>query len=204
VNPSVGYEYRRPERYTGEIAIIGAGIQGLEAALFAAKSGLTVTLYESSEVIGGQLNKITDEYKKKAFNPLLSYYSNALEKIGVDLILNSKYTGTGIYCLPPVTYPDIPEDANLVESNIYAHHDTFLSLAGTRKLKVGTRSLTSLDRARKSEYMQIAASRGIEFVESGDFSFSLIVKDQYDILQAMNAGRTKVSMYITENRSDFL
>ena len=204
VNPSVGYEYRRTERYTGEIAIIGAGIQGLEAALFAAKSGLTVTLYESSEAIGGQLNKITDEYKKKAINPLLSYYSNALEKIGVDLILNSKYTGTGIYCLPPVRYPDIPEDADLVESNIYAHHDTFLSLAGTRKLKVGTRSLTSLDRARKSEYMQIAASRGIEFVESGDFSFSLIVKDQYDILQAMNAGRTKVSMYIAENRSDFL
>jgi hypothetical protein len=103
-----------------------------------------------------------------------------------------------------VTYPDIPEDADLVESNIYAHHDAFLSLAGTRKLKVGTRSLTSLDRARKSAYMQIAASRGIEFVESGDFSFSLIVKDQYDILQAMNAGRTKVSMYIAENRSDFL
>jgi 2,4-dienoyl-CoA reductase-like NADH-dependent reductase (Old Yellow Enzyme family) len=204
VNPSVGYEYRRPERYSGEITIIGAGIQGLEAALFAAKSGLNVTLYESSEAIGGQLNQITDEFKKRAFNPLLTYYRNALGKIGVNLLLNSKYTGSGIYCLPLETYPNIPEDADLVESNIYAHHDSFLSLAKSRKLTVGLKSLNSLDRARKSAYMQIAASRGIEFVESADFSFSLIVKEQYDIMQAMNAGRTKISLYIAENRSDFL
>jgi 2,4-dienoyl-CoA reductase-like NADH-dependent reductase (Old Yellow Enzyme family) len=204
VNPSVGYEYRKPERYSGEIVIIGGGVQGLEAALFAAKSGLKVTLYETSESIGGQLNQITDEYKKKAFNPLLSYYKNALGKLGVNLVLNSRYTGSGIYCLPLVKYPDVPRDAVLVESNIYAHHDAFLSMAGSRKITVGSRSLTSLDRARKSAYMQIAASRGIEFVESADFSFSMIVKEQYDIMHAMIAGRTKVSNFIAEKRSDLL
>ena len=204
VNPSVGYENRHIDRYSGEIAIVGGGIQGLEAALFAAKSGLSVTLYEASELLGGQLNRISDEYKKKAFLPLVSYYKSALNKIGVDVELDSRYTGKGIYCLPPVTYPEVPEGADLVESNIYAHHDAFLSMAGTRKLTVGTKSLNSLDRARKSAYMQIAASRGIEFVEAADFAFSMIVKEQYDILQAMITGRTKVSMYISEKRSDFL
>jgi 2,4-dienoyl-CoA reductase-like NADH-dependent reductase (Old Yellow Enzyme family) len=204
VNPSVGYEYRKPERYFGDIVIVGGGIQGLEAALFAAKSGLKVTLYESSGSIGGQLNQITDEYKRKAFNPLLSYYKIALDKLAVNVELNSRHTGPGLYCLPLVKYPDIPEDAVLVESNIFAHHDAFLSMAGSRRLTVGTRSLTSLDRARKSAYMKIAASRGIEFVDAADFSFSLIVKEQYDILQAMTAGRTRTSGYIADRRSDFL
>ncbi|EQD26283.1 NADH:flavin oxidoreductase/NADH oxidase, partial [mine drainage metagenome] len=154
--------------------------------------------------IGGQLNMIKDEYKKRAFMPLLSYYRNALEKIGVDVELGSKYSGQGIYCLPLIQYPEIPDNASVVESNIYAHHDDFLSIADSRKLTIGSRSLSSLDRARKKEYMRIAASKGIEFVEHADFSFSLIVKDQYDIGQSMQAGRTKVSMYIAEHRSDFL
>ncbi|EQD33866.1 flavin oxidoreductase/NADH oxidase, partial [mine drainage metagenome] len=123
VNPTVGFEYRSMERYSGEIAIIGGGVQGLEAALFAAKTGLRVKLYESNDSIGGQLNMIKDEYKKRAFMPLLSYYRNALEKIGVDVELGSKYSGQGIYCLPLIQYPEIPDNASVVESNIYAHHD---------------------------------------------------------------------------------
>lgn len=204
VNPSVGFEYRHTERYSGGIEIIGGGIQGLEAALFAAKAGLKVKVYEASDSIGGQLNLLKDEHKKRAFMPLLAYYRNALEKIGVDIELDSRNSGHGIYCLPLIQYPEIPENASVVESNIYAHHDEFLSIAETRKLTIGSRSLSSLDRARKTAYLQIAASKGIEFVEHADFSFSLIVEDQYDIGQAMQAGRAKVTMYIAENRSDFL
>ena len=66
-------------KLSGDVAITGAGIQGLAGTIYAAKRGLNVTIYEREEKIGGQLNEISDPFKKKAFAPLLEYYENALK-----------------------------------------------------------------------------------------------------------------------------
>jgi 2,4-dienoyl-CoA reductase-like NADH-dependent reductase (Old Yellow Enzyme family) len=204
VNPDVGYEFIRKERMNGEIALIGAGVQGLEAALYASKIGLKVSLYEKEENIGGQLNKIFDPFKKKAFEPLLEYYRNALNAASVNVQLGMKYDGNAIRCLPEKVYPDLPDDANSFESNIYAHHDAFLKIAKSRKIEVSIKSLESLDRNRKVEYEKIARKEGIIFTERKKYDFVLIEKDQYDIGMAMKAGRQKIDKFLLHSRNDFL
>jgi len=204
VNPDVGYEFKRKKRMNGEIAIIGAGIQGLEAAIYASKIGLKVSLYEKEEDIGGQLNNIFDPFKKKAFALLLEYYRNALKAASINLYLGTKYNGNAIKCLPEKVYPELPENASSFESNIYAHHDSFLKMAKSKDIEVSLRSLDSLDRNRRVEYEKIARGEGIRFTEGGKYDFVLIEKDQYDIGMAMKAGRNKVDRFISLSRNEFL
>ena len=204
VNPSTGHERDLLPRFSGEISIVGAGIQGLEAALYASKTGLRVILHESAPKIGGQLNMITDPFKKKAFLPLLNYYRNALAKAGVIINVNSRFQGQGIYCLPKKTYPDIPENAERILSNIYQHHDRMLEMSERKKITVSIKSLSSLDRARAQLFQKIASERGIIFTDKGEFDFSFLDSSQYDIYQAMVLGRNRVNRYISQHSNEFL
>ena len=204
VNPSTGHERDLLPKFRGEVCIVGAGIQGLEAALYASKTGLHVILHESEPKIGGQINKITDPFKKKAFLPVLDYYKNALSKAGVTIKVNSRFQGEGIYCLPKKTYPDIPDSAERILSNIYQHHDRILELSEKSKITVGLKSLSSLDRARAQSFQKIASEKGITFTDDGEFDFSLLDSNQYDIYQAMIFGRNKVKKYISDHSNEFL
>lgn len=204
VNPSTGHERDLLPRFSGEISIVGAGIQGLEAALYASKTGLRVILHESAPKIGGQLNMITDPFKKKAFLPLLNYYRNALAKAGVIINVNSRFQGQGIYCLPKKTYPDIPENAERILSNIYQHHDRMLEMSERKKITVSIKSLSSLDRARAQLFQKIASEKGIIFTDKGEFDFSFLDSSQYDIYQAMVLGRNRVNRYISQHSNEFL
>ncbi len=204
VNPNLGYEGRIEMKLKGDIVIKGAGVQGLEASVYAAKRGLRVTIYEIEEEIGGQLRKIYDPYKRAAFSPLLKYYSNALKHYDIQVVTGQSYGEKAIECLPPVTYREPPEDGESFESNVYANQDWFLKAAERKKILVGKESLNSLDRGRKMGYISLAKSKGIEFIEDGDFDFRLMVNDQYDILQAMGLGIGKVKQFIAEYESDFL
>jgi 2,4-dienoyl-CoA reductase-like NADH-dependent reductase (Old Yellow Enzyme family) len=204
VNPNLGYEGRIEMKLKGDIVIKGAGVQGLEASVYAAKRGLRVTIYEIEEEIGGQLRKIYDPYKRAAFSPLLKYYSNALKHYDIQVVTGQSYGEKAIECLPPVTYREPPEDGESFESNVYANQDWFLKAAERKKILVGKESLNSLDRGRKMGYISLAKSKGIEFIEDGDFDFRLMVNDQYDILQAMRLGIGKVKQFIAEYESDFL
>ncbi len=204
VNPSVGHEANPERKLNGEIVIKGAGIQGLEAALYASKRGLKVSLYEREEKIGGQLNKIYDPFKKKAFSSLLNYYESAVKFYNISLILDSKSKEKGIECLPPVVYKEPPENCDTFESNVYANQDWFLKIAEGKKIRVGKESLNSLDRGRKQGYIALAEKIGIEFVDQSEFDFRLIVEDQYDILMAINLGIRKVKQFIMEQENEFM
>ncbi|MEM0346692.1 MAG: NAD(P)-binding protein [Thermoplasmatales archaeon] len=204
VNPDVGREYEKIGRYSGEIVIIGGGLQGLEAAVFASKIVLKVTLYEKEDRLGGQLNKIYDPFKKLAFQPLIRYYENALKFLGVDVTLNSSYNGQGILCLPPINYPKPPDSGETFLSNVYANHDEFLRIADVKKIRIGVDSLNSLDRARKIGYSSLAKEKGIEIGNFDSYDFSLMVEKQYDIWKAINLGRTKVKELIMVRGNEFL
>ncbi|MCL4447841.1 MAG: NAD(P)-binding protein [Thermoplasmatales archaeon] len=204
VNASVGHEYIAESKLKGEVVIKGAGIQGLEAALYASKRGLKVTLHERDEVIGGQVNRIYDPYKKKSFSALLRYYENAIRYYKIELVTNSNFSGNSIECLPPITYMEPPEGGEVFESNVYANHDWFLRTAENKKIKVGKESLNSLDRGRKLGYISVAEGKGIEFIEGGDYDFSLMVDDQYDIQKAINLGIGKVKQFIIERENEFM
>ena len=179
--------------------IFGSGI-----ALYASKRGLKVTLHERDEVIGGQVNRIYDPYKKKSFSALLRYYENAIRYYKIELVTNSNFSGNSIECLPPITYREPPDSGEVFESNVYANHDWFLRTAENKKIKVGKESLNSLDRGRKLGYISVAEGKGIEFIEGGDYDFSLMVDDQYDIQRAINLGIGKVKQFIIERENEFM
>lgn len=209
VNPDLGLEaVRRPAIHgKGELAIAGAGLKGLEAAVTAAKSGFSVTLYDQRDSIGGQLLDISDSKKREEFSTLLDYYSSVMERLKITFVPGKKFTGNGLYCLPETTYPDIRAgDTVRIDSNIYKYHDLALKLARDHKVIMSERSLSSLDRVRRQSYLKLAEEAGITFTAdtSGDFDISTIERRQYDIREAMVAGREAFYKYMEENSTGSL
>ncbi|MFK7864246.1 MAG: FAD-dependent oxidoreductase [Pseudohongiellaceae bacterium] len=72
------------------IAIIGAGPAGLAAAVTAAERGHQVSLYDSSDEIGGQFNLAKKIPGKEEFYETLRYYSHELKRLEVKLVLGSR------------------------------------------------------------------------------------------------------------------
>ncbi|MEM3676147.1 MAG: NAD(P)-binding protein, partial [Thermoplasmataceae archaeon] len=209
VNPDTGLEsVRRPIiRLNGEITVVGGGIKGLECALEAAKSGLRVTLYEASEVVGGQIRNIFDDNKRSEFQRIIGYYFRVLTRMGVDFRLGEKYSGNAVYCFPDKIYPALPEKNDLViDSNIYQHHDEALRLARSCSVTMTERSLSSLDRVRQESYKRIAEKAGIRFVKSLETKpdVSIIERRQYDIRSAMVSGREAFRKFVENKTQDFL
>ena len=197
VNPDLGYEtYIKHEKYHGNIPIKGAGIKGLEAAFYAHRLGFNVSIYENNNV-GGQMNEIYDEYKRRDFFTLIDYYKRVIDRSGIKIIQDDA-PENAINCLPDKTYPDLEIKDISIDSNVFKYHDLALKIAETNKVKMSLRSLDSLDRSRKEPYMKVAKKLGIEFIEEGGFDFSLYDGDQYDIRKAMLSGRNAIDRFITE------
>lgn len=201
VNPSTGLEaVRHPERKAaGKLDIAGAGVKGMEAAICAARAGLEVTIHDVRDDIGGQLLDITDEAKKREFGKLIDYYRQELKLLGVKIILGSRFSGSGLYCLPDRKYDPLPRGRSItVDTSIYQHHDEILAIAGETEITVSERSLRSLDRVRAMAYRKIAESKGVVFTGRSDLKFDVVMHEarQYDILAAMVSGREAAERYI--------
>jgi len=93
LNPRAGRETTLilgPVRRARRIAVVGAGPAGLAAAVTAAQRGHRVTLFESSEVIGGQFDLARRIPGKEEFTQTIRYYSRMLDKHGVDVLLRTR------------------------------------------------------------------------------------------------------------------
>ena len=74
------------------IAVVGAGPCGLACAVTAAQRGHDVTLFETSDKIGGQFNYACQIPGKEEFAETLRYYRNALADAGVTVKLGAPAT----------------------------------------------------------------------------------------------------------------
>ena len=95
LNPENGYEGSRvitPAKTKKNIAIIGAGIAGLEAARVAAIKGHTVTVYEKSLQAGGQLLIASVPPRKEEMLRILNYYESVLATLPVDFRFGTTLT----------------------------------------------------------------------------------------------------------------
>lgn len=91
VNPRAGRETKlvfRPATTVKQVAVVGAGPAGLEAATRLAERGHQVTLFDQAGEIGGQFNLAKQIPGKEEFHETLRYYTRRLTQLGVQLRLN--------------------------------------------------------------------------------------------------------------------
>lgn len=78
------------------IAVIGAGPAGLSFAVTAAQRGHHITLFETSDEIGGHFNLAKRIPGKEEFYETLRYFKRQLELHNVDLQLNQRVTAEAL------------------------------------------------------------------------------------------------------------
>jgi 2,4-dienoyl-CoA reductase (NADPH2) len=105
VNPRACYETELrfvPTAKARNVAVVGAGPGGLSAAVEAAARGHTVTLFESSERIGGQLNLAVRIPGKQEFHATLRYFQRRLDALGVRVLLSHEAKAGELACYDAV------------------------------------------------------------------------------------------------------
>lgn len=95
VNPEMDREYELPDNPAAEkkkIYIAGGGIAGCEAAIVAARRGHDVTLFESSDHLGGTWLIAALPPHKTELVTFVAWQKHELAKLGVTVKLNTKLT----------------------------------------------------------------------------------------------------------------
>lgn len=80
----------KPADSVKNVAVVGAGIAGLEAARVAAKRGHKVTVFEKSDKIGGQIHLAAVPPRKSEILRSIQYYEKILPALGVEVKLHTE------------------------------------------------------------------------------------------------------------------
>lgn len=94
VNPELGHESDEVTK-AGEakkVMVIGGGVAGLCAAYTAAEKGHDVTLYEASDVLGGNMRLAAYPPGKGDIANMIRSYIKRAEKAGVKILMNTEAT----------------------------------------------------------------------------------------------------------------
>ncbi len=119
------------------LAVVGAGPAGMAFAKYAAKRGHKVTLFESSNRIGGQFNLAAKIPGKSEFLETLRYFEASLPQLGVEIILNKRIEKDDLNRFDEVivatgVHPRTPEILGLDNLKVVSYIDVL-----TQKVTVG-------------------------------------------------------------------
>ncbi|MBO5358567.1 MAG: FAD-dependent oxidoreductase [Clostridia bacterium] len=79
-----------PAKKSKNVAIIGGGIGGMEAALVCAQRGHKVTLYEKTDKLGGVFIAAAAPSFKEKDRDLIAWYNREIKKYPIDIKLNTE------------------------------------------------------------------------------------------------------------------
>jgi 2-enoate reductase len=82
--------YIKPAKEPKKVIIIGGGIGGMEAARVLKKRGHNPVIYEQNDVLGGTFIPASAESYKGKLRDLLAWYRREMEKLGIEIHLNTK------------------------------------------------------------------------------------------------------------------
>lgn len=99
VNPDCGLpgegQYP-PLAHPLNVAVAGGGVAGMGAALFLARRGARVVLFEASDALGGQLKMAARIPEKGEFAETVCFYSGAVRRAGVEIRLGESFNETSL------------------------------------------------------------------------------------------------------------
>ena len=142
VNPQACYETElkiEPAGSAKTIAIVGAGPAGLSVAMTAAQRGHSVTLFDKSGEIGGQLNMAKQIPGKEEFWGLVDWYRTMMADLDVTVKLNTTATPESLQGFDEVVIATgvIPRDPAIPgqdRSNVVSYIDVLRD-----KVEIGAR-----------------------------------------------------------------
>jgi N-methyl-L-proline demethylase len=93
-NPSTGRELELPQtidvaKAKRNVAVVGGGPAGLEAARTLAEKSHTVTLFEANDSLGGQVNLAIRSPRRRDLQGIIDWRTQELKRLGVTVKLNS-------------------------------------------------------------------------------------------------------------------
>ncbi|WP_342431615.1 NAD(P)/FAD-dependent oxidoreductase [Neobacillus sp. FSL H8-0543] len=115
------------------VAIVGGGPGGMETARVLTLKGYNVTIFEKDNKLAGQLNLVTAPLAKEKMNWMIEYHRNEMERLNVDVRLNTEASVEMIKSLNPYAVflatgakPIIPEIEGNNLTNVCDYEDVLL------------------------------------------------------------------------------
>ena len=151
--------FLKPVAEAKKVVVVGGGLAGLEAARVAAKRGHTVTLFEKTDRLGGQINIACVPPRKDEILRSVKYYENVLPTM-VDIKMNHEPSFDELNAFDHVILAigahnmDLPMP--VVNSNVVSSWDVLNGLDVTGKVVVLGGGLVG---AETAEYL---ANKGLD------------------------------------------
>ncbi len=104
LNPEAGREREmrlRPSKTSKRVLVVGGGPAGMEAARVCALRGHRVSLHERNSELGGQILIASKPPRRSEFQEVARYLSYQINKLGVDIHLNSHVDLQMVLALKP-------------------------------------------------------------------------------------------------------